>query len=283
MKEPSRDRRPGTVGPVIEPAPSWSELAARTPARIALGRSGVSLPTREILGFGLAHARARDAVHEALDLSLLCGQLEQHGWPVEQVASRAPDRRAYLARPDWGRRLDQASDARLRAKSAGGGTRPAVDLLLVLGDGLSARAVQMHALPMLQALRPTLAGLRLAPLVIATQARVALADEIGERYGAGMVAILIGERPGLSSPDSLGVYLTANPRVGCVDAERVCISNIHAAGLSYQQAAVQVAQVIATGLREGRTGVTSLPPAPGRQSIQSRAADGGGISCCAGR
>ncbi len=261
MSEKAQALHRAGEGVVIEPAPSWVELAARTPARIALGRSGVSLPTREVLAFGLAHARARDAVHDALDVNRLRVELERQGWPVEVVASRAPNRAAYLARPDWGRRLDEDSDQRLRAAEA---ARSAVDLLLVLGDGLSASALHVHASPLLQSLRPNVAKLRVAPLVIATQARVALADELGERFGARMVAILIGERPGLSSPDSLGIYVTAHPRVGRSDAERFCISNIHGAGLSYEQAASQLAQLIAVGLRDGRTGVTqvstALPP-----------------------
>lgn len=259
------------AGAVIEPAQSWAELAARTPARVALGRSGVSLPTREVLAFGLAHARARDAVHEALDVNRLRVDLERQGWPVEVVASRAPDRAAYLARPDWGRCLGEDSDQRLRAAEA---ARPGADLLLVLGDGLSASALQAHASPLLQVLRLKLSGLRVAPLVIATQARVALADELGERFGAKMVAILIGERPGLSSPDSLGIYVTAHPRVGRSDAERVCISNIHHAGLGYEQAASQLAQVIAAGLRDGRTGVTQVPTTTAAiPPMQSRPAD----------
>lgn len=248
---------------VSEPVPAWAELARLTPARVALGRSGVSLPTREVLSFGLAHARARDAVHQALDVVQLRRELEADGWTVLDAASQAQDRAAFLARPDWGRRLDESSRARLASDSSGfaGGRELQFDLALVLGDGLSAAAVHQHVQPLLRALRPKLAHLRLAPLVIATQARVALADEIGERLGAGLAAILIGERPGLSSPDSLGIYLTADPRPGRVDAERWCISNIHAAGLGYEEAAGQLLALIDSARRTGRTGV--VLPSPG--------------------
>lgn len=243
-------------GGVIEPAPAWADLAGLTSARIALGRSGVSLPTRELLSFGLAHARARDAVHAALDGPRLRDELEGEGWAVLEVASLARDRAAYLARPDWGRTLDDVSRARLTTHRAAASPREALaDVALVLSDGLSAAAIHAHALPLLCALRPLLAGLHLAPLVIATQARVALADEVGECLGARLVASLIGERPGLSSPDSLGIYLTAAPRRGRTDAERNCISNIHAAGLRYDEAARQITQLISAAIREGCTGV----------------------------
>lgn len=240
---------------VVEPAPAWAGLAGLTPARVALGRSGVSLPTRELLSFGLAHARARDAVHAALDVPRLRAELEQDGWRVVEVASRAADRAAYLARPDWGRRLDPVSAARLQAVLADEPAAVSPDLVLVLSDGLSGAAVQTHARLLLRALRPKLSGLCLAPLVIATQARVALSDEVGECFGARFAASLIGERPGLSSPDSLGIYLTGDPRVGRTDAERNCISNIHGAGLGYEDAAEQFADRLAAALRGGRTGV----------------------------
>lgn len=247
-------------GSVIEPAPAWAELADLTPARVALGRSGVSLPTRELLSFGLAHARARDAVHTALDTAQLRAVLEAQAWRVIEVASSAPDRAAYLARPDWGRRLSAASEARLiqcvAMESNDIPARP--DLVLVLSDGLSSAALHAHALPLLTALRSRLDGLRVAPLVIATQARVALSDAVGEHFGARLAVNLIGERPGLSSPDSLGVYVTAAPRVGRCDAERWCLSNIHGAGLGYKEAAAQLAVLIASALRSGRSGVASM-------------------------
>lgn len=245
---------------VTEPATVWSELSALTPARIALGRSGVSLPTRELLSFGLAHARARDAVHAALDVQRLRTELEADGWPIIEVASRAPDRAAYLARPDWGRRLDADSVARASASGV-----ESVNLVFVVSDGLSALAVEKHAIPLLRAVQAamkTAKSLRIAPIVVATQARVALADEVGALFGAKLAVSLIGERPGLSSPDSLGVYLTANPQIGCTDAERWCISNIHSAGLGYEQASAQMAALIGLALAGGKTGV-SLTPSPG--------------------
>lgn len=230
---------------------AWAELAQLTPARVALGRSGVSLPTTAALAFGVAHARARDAVHAPLDAAALREALEREGWvAIEPVQSCAPDRAAYLARPDWGRRLDPACRQRLAEAPP-----RAVDLLCVLADGLSPMALQVHAVPLLRALRARLSGLRWAPLVVATQARVALADDIAETWGARFAISLIGERPGLSAPDSLGLYLTAAPRVGVTDAERDCISNIHGAGLGYDEAAAQCAALVESGLRLGLSGV----------------------------
>ncbi len=172
------------------------------------------------------------------------------GWTTLEVASAATTRAAYLARPDWGRKLDDASRAKLA-----GFPRDRRDLVFVLSDGLSALALQKHAVPLLRALKPMLADLRIAPIVIATQARVALADEVGQWLGARIAASLIGERPGLSTPDSLGVYVTAGPRVGRSDAERYCVSNIHDAGLSYEAAATQMAALIRAAQISGISGV----------------------------
>jgi ethanolamine ammonia-lyase small subunit len=200
------------------------DLRAFTPARVALGRAGHSIPTAELLRFQFDHARARDAVWEDLDPASL-------GLPHILVRSAAPDRGTYLRRPDLGRTL--SSDSRLLLQ------RGAYDAAIVLADGLSAAAVQRHAAPLLT----EMTGLwnaeswHLAPLTVALQARVAIGDEIGALLGAQMVAVFIGERPGLSSPDSLGVYLTWDPRSGRTDAERNCISNIRTEGLSYQTAA----------------------------------------------
>jgi ethanolamine ammonia-lyase small subunit len=226
---------------------SWAALRQHTAARIALGRSGASLPTREVLAFELAHAQARDAVLVPLDADALQAELQAEGWRVLRVCSRAPDQAAYLARPDWGRRLSTDSLAAFEAADA--------DLALVLSDGLSAVALQRHAVPLLRALAPLLQGLKLAPLVIATRARVALSDEVGEKLRARMAVSLIGERPGLSSPDSLGAYLTYGPRVGRSDAERNCISNIRPQGLGYAEAAAQLAALLHTALAAGRSGV----------------------------
>ena len=212
---------------------SWGSLRTFTPARLALGRAGASLPTGEVLRFGWDHAQARDAVQRPLDTDALERDIAALGLATLRVASRAPDRVTYLMRPDLGRRLDDRYVTALEQSPARG-----CDLVLVVADGLSAQAVQSHAAPVLEqivALLPK--DWRLAPVVIATQARVALGDEIGERLGAALVAVLIGERPGLSSPDSLGIYVTWQPRIGRTDAERNCISNVRPEGLSYAQAA----------------------------------------------
>ncbi len=205
------------------------------------------MPTKEILDFGLSHALARDAVHLPLDANALAIKLDalnlrrfklgtQHRnnhIKTFHVKSRANDRATYLLRPDWGRRLSELSLAELRAINSA-----PVDFLIVVGDGLSSLAVDRHAPPLIDAILDVFpAHWSLGNIIIATQARVAIADEIAEVLNAAMVAILIGERPGLSSPDSLGIYLTFNPRIGCTDANRNCISNVRPDGLSYQAAA----------------------------------------------
>lgn len=233
------------------PADPWADLRRHTPARIALGRAGSSLPSVELLRFAAAHAQARDAVHIALDTRKLSDDLAAQGLATLTVRSRAADRTSYLRRPDQGRRLDAADALRLHASARG-----TVDLALVLGDGLSAVALQQHAAPLLAALLPSLApGLRLAPLVIATQARVALADEIGALLQARLVLILLGERPGLSAPDSLGAYLTHAPQIGCQDAQRNCVSNIRPAGLPLALAAKRLAWLLHEALRRRLSGV----------------------------
>ena len=220
----------------------WQELKRFTQARIALGRSGTSMPTKEVLDFSLAHAMARDAVHLALDADALEAAIQAQGFATVQVHSRAPDRASYLLRPDWGRSLDEASLSNLiDNKNAGNASNVAtapIDFLIVVGDGLSSLAVSRHAQPLLEEIRNALpSDWTVGPVVIARQARVAIADEIGEALGASIVVMLIGERPGLSSPDSLGIYLTHAPRHGCSDADRNCISNVRPDGLSYAAAA----------------------------------------------
>jgi ethanolamine ammonia-lyase small subunit len=219
----------------------WSALRASTPARIALGRAGASLPTREVLGFGLAHAKARDAVHHALDVERLLNELKDHK-PVS-VRSAAPDRATYLTRPDLGRRL---SDSQLKGNA---------EVVVAIEDGLSAIAVQTHAVPLLNELKKVSDRWRSVPVVVATQGRVALGDEIGERMKAKLVVVLIGERPGLTSPDSLGVYLTYSPKVGRTDAERNCISNVRPQGLGYAQAARRLDWLASAALARGVTGI----------------------------
>lgn len=233
-----------------QPAPDpWSELRRHTAARIAIGRSGSSLPTREVLAFGLAHAQARDAVHLPLEVPALRSELEHTGWRVIEVRSRADDRAAYLARPDWGRRLHAQSLAQLAEIERGS------DIVFVIGDGLSSIAVQRHAPALLAQIKPLLEGFSIAPIVIATQARVALADEVGEHIEAKLAVSLIGERPGLSSPDSLGAYITYAPKVGTTDEARNCISNIRPEGFSIAAAAQLIAAHIRASLRARLSGV----------------------------
>jgi ethanolamine ammonia-lyase small subunit len=201
-----------------------------TPARVELGRAGVSVPTRALLEFQLAHAKARDAVHLPLALNSLLVELKQKGIESIILSSAAGNRDEYLKRPDLGRRLSESSRERLAA------LRADYDAAFVIADGLSALAVHRHAVPLLELLLRSL-DWRIAPVAIVEQGRVAIGDEIGEALGARMVVVLIGERPGLSSPDSLGAYLTWHPRPGRTDAERNCISNVRAEGLSYAAAA----------------------------------------------
>ena len=207
----------------------WTDLRRFTPARVGLGRAGNGLPTRAHLDFLEAHAQARDAVHSALDVPALQAALSPQ--PTVLVHSAAPDRPTYLLRPDLGRRLAEAT------------LLPAApcDLAIVIADGLCATGVQHHAPLLLARVLPALrrTGTRIAPLVIAEQARVAIGDPIGALLGARAVAVLIGERPGLSAPHSLGAYLTWGPRPGRTDAERNCISNIRPEGFDYDAAAAK--------------------------------------------
>ena len=232
----------------------WLDLRRLTAARIALGRSGVSLPTAEWLGFSQAHAMARDAVHAPLEAATLCSALRAEGFAAHGVQSAAPDRPTYLRRPDLGRRLAATSAAQLAALSL----PEDLALVVVMADGLSPAAVAAHGLPLLRALLPRLAAQQQAPgtVVVAEQARVALGDEVGALLGAQAVLVLVGERPGLSSPDSLGAYLTWAPRVGRSDAERNCVSNIRPAGLSIEEAAHKIAWLLAAARRLLTTGVT---------------------------
>lgn len=235
------------------PAPDpWADLRAYTAARIALGRTGAALPTQEVLRFGLAHAQARDAVHIPLDTAALTDQLQAQGHTTLVVQSAAADRATYLLRPDLGRRLSAASAEALRSAAPDGG----YDLVLVVGDGLSSLAGQRHAAALVQAivaLAP--ADWTLGPAVVATQARVALGDEVGALLRARLVAVLIGERPGLSAPDGVGIYLTWQPQVGRHDAQRNCISNVRPEGLPISTAAARLWWLCREARRLGLTGV----------------------------
>lgn len=231
---------------------AWAGLRALTSARVGLGRTGAALPTVEVLRFGHAHALARDAVHKALATADLDARLRSLGLDPRRAASAAPDRATYLRRPDLGRRLSDESRAALANPD------PAdVDVAVVVADGLSATAVHANALPLLELLWPAMTerGWRLASPVIATQARVALGDEVGELLGARLALVLIGERPGLSSPDSLGAYLTFAPRIGRRDNERNCVSNIRTGGLTARRAADNLLWLMDEALRRGVTGV----------------------------
>ena len=238
----------------------WSTLKQFTPARIALGLAGSSLPTAPQLEFQLAHARARDAVYHELDTNTLTTTLRRDerlsGWPCVVLHSAAADRLTYLKRPDQGRTLHTASrDALLRLKK--NTARTQFDVAFVIVDGLSARAVETQALPVLKNSleRLTHAGFTVAPITIITHGRVAIADEVGELLGAKLVVVMIGERPGLSTPHSMGMYLTWDPKRGLTDESRNCISNIHADGLSHSQAEEKLYYLISQAHRRRLSGI----------------------------
>ena len=241
----------------------WAALRQFTDARIALGRAGVSLPTAAHLAFQLAHAQARDAVQLALDAERLAQTLDaafpDQPSPCITLHSAAAERSVYLQRPDLGRRLDAASRAVLEQLPAASNPQAErrYDLALVLVDGLSALAIEQHAAPLLLALQDRLAQecWSIAPLCIAQQGRVAIGDEVAELLGAKAVVVLIGERPGLSSPDSMGLYLTWMPRVGLLDASRNCISNVRTGGLAYQQAAFKLHYLLTQARQRQLSGV----------------------------
>jgi ethanolamine ammonia-lyase small subunit len=244
------DARPNK--PAAAVADAWEFLREYTTARIALGRAGGSLPTRRHLEFQLAHARARDAVHSELDMATLEREIAVLGVETIRLHSAAPDRATYLQRPDLGRRLDDASRRLLEERGGDSST-----VAFVVADGLSALAVQRHAPAMLEAILARLdpQEWRIAPVALVEQGRVAISDEIGALLGAELAVILIGERPGLSSPDSLGIYLTYGPKIGNTDADRNCISNIRAAGLSYAAAAHRLAYLMTAARQRRLSGV----------------------------
>jgi ethanolamine ammonia-lyase small subunit len=254
------------------PAPasrSLTDLRDLTPARVGLGRVGASMPTKALLEFTLDHARARDAVHAAFDVSGLILGLRDLGLEASDVSSRARNRQDYLRRPDLGRILDPDSRHLLADRNGS-----PCQLVIVIGDGLSPSAVNAHAIELVRSLVPRLAadGIEIGAAVVASGARVALGDEIGSLLAARMVVMLIGERPGLSAPDSLGAYLTFAPRPGLTDAERNCVSNIHGSGLGYDEAALRISWLIREGLAREITGV-ALKDESGDQTSRRIAAN----------
>lgn len=233
-----------------------------TDARIGLGRAGISLPTSELLAFQLAHAQAIDAVHFPLDVNQLLSDLGKFehtaalGNPL-QLRSKADDRLIYLQRPDLGRQLSQAGKEQLRDQTIADAPQP--DIAIVIADGLSSAAIQHHAAPFLNHLLEKMSALNLkwtlAPLTLVQQGRVAVGDEVAALLNARMVVIIIGERPGLSSPDSLGIYLSFNPQKGLSDAQRNCISNVRPAGLSFEDASQRLLYLIREADRLKLSGV----------------------------
>ncbi|HWD57397.1 MAG TPA: ethanolamine ammonia-lyase subunit EutC [Stellaceae bacterium] len=258
----------------------WLELRGATPARIGLGRSGAALPTAALLDFQLAHARARDAVHAALDAAGIVAELSGLGLQALHLRSQAPDRPTYLRRPDLGRRLDEESRETLRCQAGEGGnplghraskesvvpglrrddktTQGAARtpvIAFVIADGLSATAVNAHAVKLIAAALPKLGTARIAPVAVVEGGRVAIGDEIGGLLGADLAVVLIGERPGLSAADSLGAYLTWQPAPGATDAARNCLSNIRSEGLPIPAAAETLVGLMASARRHRMTGV----------------------------
>jgi ethanolamine ammonia-lyase small subunit len=236
---------PGTVDP------RWARLRAATPARIGLQRAGSTISTAEHLAFQLAHAQARDAVVEHLDVASIEDGLRRRHLECIRLHSAASDRQTYLARPDLGRCLDPASRDRLARREQD------YDLVFVLADGLAARAIARHALPLLDRILPMLScdSWRIGPIAVVEEGRVAIGDEVGQILNARLVAVLIGERPGLSAPDSLGIYLTWTPVVGRTDAERNCLSNIRPEGMTYGEAAQRLFYLCTEARRRQLSGV----------------------------
>ena len=231
----------------------WTALRRFTDARIGLGRAGSALPIREVLKFAMAHAQARDAVTRPLDWAPIEAVLAALQLKSVRIESAASDRDTYLRRPDLGRRLSSEARARLAAMAG-----PSPDLLILVADGLSSTGVGANAGAVITALLPLVrnSGWSLAPVLLASQGRVALGDDAGEFIGARAVLVLIGERPGLSSPDSLGAYLTWAPRAGRRDGERNCISNIRRGGLSAEEAAFKAHWLLREAFRRQLTGVS---------------------------
>ncbi len=272
----SSDKPGSKPGAVVENP--WRRLREFTDARIGLGRAGISLPTSELLAFQLSHAQARDAVHLPLDIDALChdlaadAQLAALGEPI-RLHSQAVDRMTYLQRPDLGRALDDASRERLVEL----GCEQPSDLAVVIVDGLSSRAIAQNAVPFLQhfvgLLGTELPGCSLAPLTVVEQGRVAIGDDVGALLNARTVLLLVGERPGLSSPDSLGLYLTWAPKPGLTDASRNCISNVRPAGLPHPEGAKRALYLLREAQRLKLSGVNL------KDRTEDAVIEHGGSSC----
>lgn len=264
---------PSKLSPVI--ANPWHPLRHFTDARIALGRAGVSIPTKPHLEFQFAHARAKDAVHLPLDVSALIDRLAGIDRQVVPLHSAAGERQTYLKRPDLGRRLNLESRERLQALPTA--NAPADNVAFVVADGLSAFAIHRHAIPFLEVAMPRLVqgGWRMAPIALVENGRVAIGDEIAEILQAGIVVVLIGERPGLSSPDSLGIYLTYRPRIGMTDVNRNCISNVRREGLSYSEAAHKLLYLMTEARRRNLSGVLLKDEAKQIDQVNSPSASPG--------
>lgn len=235
----------------LEPINPLAALKEFTAARIALGRVGASIPLKQSLEFKLAHAHARDAVYSTLRVDELTTKLSLFNLPVLHLHSKALTRHKYLKRPDLGRRLDENSSAILSDYNSG------ADVAILIADGLSAEAVNENASCLLEILLPMLisAGLSVAPICLVEQGRVAIGDDVGFLLNAKLSVVLIGERPGLSAADSMGAYLTYNPRPGLTDESRNCISNIRPEGLIYQAAAEKIFYLITESFRRRISGV----------------------------
>ncbi|MDB5002940.1 MAG: Ethanolamine ammonia-lyase light chain [Mucilaginibacter sp.] len=236
---------------VIKSAEQLIALQEFTAARIAIGRAGTSIPLKQSLAFKLAHAHARDAVYSELDITCLTDQLKQFDLPVLHLHSMAGYREQYLQRPDFGRKLNEESILHLADHTQ------ANDIAIIIADGLSATAINSNVIGLLEVLIPTLrsAGLKLADITLVEQGRVAIGDEIASALNAKLSLILIGERPGLSSADSIGAYLTYAPIPGLTDESRNCISNIRPKGLSYKQASKKIFYLVQEAFRRKLSGV----------------------------
>ena len=230
---------------------SWEALRQFTSARIALGRSGTSIPTKEGLAFKLAHAHARDAVHSSMDVELLRKNLELYNLPVVTLQSKSENRQIYLQRPDLGRQLHSESQSELQEFVV------LNDVCIIIADGLSANAINQHIPTLMKVLMQALqnSGLRVAPLCLVTQARVAIGDHIAQVLQSKLSVILIGERPGLSAADSVGAYITYNPVPGLTDESRNCISNIRPDGLSFNEASAKIMYLILQAFQRKLSGI----------------------------